>query len=576
MKSQPSTGVLLKTPTGIKGLDEITGGGLPQGRPTLVCGGTGCGKTLLAMEFLIRGATQFDEPGVFMSFEEKSDELSTNFASLGFDLNDLVDRNKLAIDYVHLEPTEIEETGEYDLQGLIIRLGYAIDTLGAKRVALDTIEALFAGLSNESILRSELRRLFRFLKDKGITAVVTGEQGERTLTRFGLEEYVADCVIFLNHSISQQIATRRLRIVKYRGSVHGTNEYPFLIDRQGFSVMPISSLGLDHPASTERISTGIQRLDTMLAGKGYFRGSSVLVSGTAGTGKSSMAAHFVDAACGRGEPCLYFAFEESQNQIIRNMHSIGIDLGRWVDQGLLQFQNARATLYGLEMHLVVMHKAIDEFNPNVVVVDPISNLVAAASEAEVKSMLSRLIDYLKMKQITAFCTDLTSTSGSLEQTEVGISSMMDTWLLLKTMEGNGERNRGLSILKSRGMAHSNQVREFILSDAGVQLRDVYIGSGGVLTGSARVAQEAKDKAESLECKREIERKLREIEQKKTAIEAQITALRTQFEAEKEDLERLIVKEKQRDELLASENLAMTKARQADELTDHHSKTVKAD
>ena len=575
-KNQPSTEVLLKTPTGIKGLDEITGGGLPKGRPTLVCGGTGCGKTLLAMEFLIRGATQFDEPGVFMSFEEKSEELSTNFASLGFDLNDLVERNKLAIDYVHLEPTEIEETGEYDLQGLIIRLGYAIDTLGAKRVALDTIEALFAGLSNESILRSELRRLFRFLKDKGVTAVVTGEQGERTLTRFGLEEYVADCVIFLTHSISQQIATRRLRIVKYRGSVHGTNEYPFLIDRQGFSVMPISSLGLDHPASTERISTGIQRLDTMLAGKGYFRGSSVLVSGTAGTGKSSMAAHFVDAACGRGEHCLYFAFEESQNQIIRNMHSIGIDLGRWVDQGLLQFQNARATLYGLEMHLVVMHKAIDEFNPNLVVVDPISNLVAAASEAEVKSMLSRLIDYLKMKQITAFCTDLTTTSGSLEQTEVGISSMMDTWLLLKTMEGNGERNRGLYILKSRGMAHSNQVREFILSDAGVQLRDVYIGSGGVLTGSARVAQEAKDMAESLECKEEIERKLREIERKKTAIEAQITALRTQFEAEKEDLERLIVKEKQRDELLASENLAMTKARQADELTDHQSNTVKAD
>ena len=575
-KNQPSTEVLLKTPTGIKGLDEITGGGLPKGRPTLVCGGTGCGKTLLAMEFLIRGATQFDEPGVFMSFEEKSEEWSTNFASLGFDLNDLVERNKLAIDYVHLEPTEIEETGEYDLQGLIIRLGYAIDTLGAKRVALDTIEALFAGLSNESILRSELRRLFRFLKDKGVTAVVTGEQGERTLTRFGLEEYVADCVIFLTHSISQQIATRRLRIVKYRGSVHGTNEYPFLIDRQGFSVMPISSLGLDHPASTERISTGIQRLDTMLAGKGYFRGSSVLVSGTAGTGKSSMAAHFVDAACGRGEHCLYFAFEESQNQIIRNMHSIGIDLGRWVDQGLLQFQNARATLYGLEMHLVVMHKAIDEFNPNLVVVDPISNLVAAASEAEVKSMLSRLIDYLKMKQITAFCTDLTTTSGSLEQTEVGISSMMDTWLLLKTMEGNGERNRGLYILKSRGMAHSNQVREFILSDAGVQLRDVYIGSGGVLTGSARVAQEAKDMAESLECKEEIERKLREIERKKTAIEAQITALRTQFEAEKEDLERLIVKEKQRDELLASENLAMTKARQADELTDHQSNTVKAD
>ena len=561
---KPVAQALLKTPTGIKGLDEITGGGLPQGRPTLICGGTGCGKTLLAMEFLVRGATQFDEPGVFMSFEEKSDELSKNFASLGFDLNELVDRNQLVIDYVHLEPSEIEETGEYDLEGLIIRLGYAIDTLGAKRVALDTIEALFSGLTHEAILRSELRRLFRFLKDKGVTAIVTGEQGERTFTRFGLEEYVADCVIFLNHTVSQQAATRRMRIVKYRGSAHGTNEYPFLIDRQGFSVMPISSLGLDHTVSSERVSTGIPRLDTMLSGQGYYRGSSILVTGTAGTGKSSLAAHFVDAACRRGERCLYFAFEESQNQIIRNMKSIGIDLGQWVDQGLLQFQNARATLYGLEMHLVVMHRAIDDFNPDIVVINPISNLVAAATEAEVKSMLSRMIDYLKMKQITAFCTDLSATSMSLERTEVGISSLMDTWLLVQALEVGGERNRGLYLLKSRGMPHSNQVREFILSDTGAQLRDVYIGPGGVLTGSARVAREALDKAVSLECQEDIERKQREIERKKVAIEAQITVLRAQFETEKEDLERLIARAIQRDETLVADDLVMSKARQADE------------
>jgi len=557
---------LLKTPTGIKGLDEITGGGLPQGRPTLVCGGTGCGKTLLAMEFLVRGAMQFDEPGVFMSFEEKSGELSKNFASLGFDLNELVGQNKLAIDYVHIEPSEIEETGEYDLEGLIIRLGYAIDTLGAKRVALDTIEALFSGLSNEATLRSELRRLFRFLKDKGVTAIVTGEQGERTFTRFGLEEYVADCVIFLNHTVSQQIATRRMRIVKYRGSAHGTNEYPFLIDRQGFSVMPISSLGLDHPASTERIPTGIPRLDVMLGGKGYYRGSSILVTGTAGAGKTSIAAHFVDAACRRGERCLYFAFEESQNQIIRNMNSIGFDLGQWVDQGLLQFHNSRATLYGLEMHLVAMHRAIDGFKPGIVVIDPISDLVAAATEDEVKSMLCRMIDYLKMQQITALCTELTSTGARLGWTEVGISSLMDAWLLLQIMETGGERNRGLYLLKSRGMAHSNQVREFILTDDGVQLRDVYIGPGGVLTGSARDAQEARDKAESLDGQQEIERKRREIERKKTAIEAQITVLHTQFEAEKDDLDRLIAKEKQRGETLALDNRAMAKGRQADELT----------
>ena len=471
-KTKPVTHELLKTPTGIKGLDEITGGGLPQGRPTLICGGTGCGKTLLAMEFLVRGATQFDEPGVFMSFEEKSDELAKNFASLGFDLNELVRQNRLAIDYVHLEPCEIEVAGEYDLEGLFLRLGYAIDTVGAKRVALDTMESLFSGLANEAILRSELRRLFRFLKDKGVTAIVTGEQGERTFSRFGLEEYVADCVIFLNHTVSQQAATRRMRIVKYRGSAHGTSEYPFLIDRHGFSVMPLSSIGLDHSVSSERVSTGIPRLDTMLSGQGYFRGSSILVTGSAGTGKSSLAAHFVDAACRRGERSLYFAFEESQKQIIRNMKSIGIDLSQWVDLGLLQFRNVRTTLYGLEMHLVVMHRAIDEFNPDIVVIDPISNLVAATTEAEAKSMLARLVDYLKMKQITAFCTDLSATSTSLERTEVGISSLMDTWLLVQALEVGGERNRGLYLLKSRGMAHSNQVREFILSDTGAQLRDV--------------------------------------------------------------------------------------------------------
>ncbi len=562
-QSLPATAFLLKAPTGIKGLDEITGGGLPRGRSTLVCGGTGCGKTLLAMEFLVRGATQFGEPGVFLSFEEKPGELAQNFASLGFDLNELNRQNRLAIDHVHLDSREIEETGEYDLEGLIIRIGYAIDTLGAKRVVLDTIEALFSGLSNEAILRSELRRLFGFLKEKGVTAIVTGEQGERTFTRYGLEEYVADCVIFLNHSVSQQIATRRMRIVKYRGTAHGTNEYPFLIDRQGFSVMPISSLGLDHPASSERVSTGIPRLDAMLEGQGYYRGSSVLVTGTAGTGKSSLAAHFVDSACRRGERCLYFAFEESQNQIIRNMRSIGIDLGQWVDQGLLRFQNVRPSLYGLEMHLVVMHRAVDEFQPSIVVLDPISNLVAAALESEVKAMLSRLIDYLKMQQVTALCTDLTATVGSLERTEIGISSLMDTWLLLQALEASGERNRRLYLLKSRGMAHSNQVREFLLTHAGIQLRDVYLGPGGVLTGAARLAQEARDAAEALERQQDLDRRQRESERKKTMIAAQMAALQAQLAAEQEDLDQLIAREQRRAAIQAGDQVVLAQARQAD-------------
>ncbi len=433
-------------------------------------------------------------------------------------------------------------------------------------MVLDTIETLFSGFTNEvDPAGGAASACSVFSKTKGVTAVITGEQGERTLTRFGLEEYVADCVIFLNHKVTEQIATRRLRIVKYRGSAHGTNEYPFLIDEQGFSVMPISSLGLDHPASSERVSTGVPRLDTMLGGKGYYRGSSILVTGTAGTGKSSMAAHFVDAACRRGERCLYFAFEESRNQIIRNMRSIGIDLEQWVKKGLLEFRNSRPTLYGLEMHLVTMHKAIEAFNPSIVVVDPISNLVAAASETEVKSMLSRLIDYLKMRQITAFCTDLTAVGGSLERTEVGISSLMDTWLLLQVMEASGERNRGLFILKSRGMEHSNQVREFCLTDDGIQLRDVYVGAGGVLTGAARVAQEAKEKAEALERSQEIERKQRDIERKKAVIEAQIAALRTSFEAEKDELERAIAREKLHQEILAEETQEMARTRKADEL-----------
>ena len=561
--TKPTVGLLQKCRTGIKGLDEITNGGLPQGRPALICGGTGCGKTLLAMEFVVHGAIQYDEPGIYMSFEEKSEELVRNFASLGFDLNDLAARKRIILDYVHIEKSEIEETGAYDLEGLFIRLGYAIKSIGAKRVVLDTIEMLFSGFTNEVILRAELRRLFTFLKDQGVTAVITGEQGERTLTRFGLEEYVADCVIFLSHKVAEQIATRRMRIVKYRGSAHGTNEYPFLIDEQGFSVMPVSSLGLDHAASVERVSTGVERLDTMMGEKGYYRGSSILVTGTAGTGKTSLAAHFVDAACRRGETCLYFAFEESRNQIIRNMRSIGIDLEQWVNKGLLEFLNSRPTLYGLEMHLVTMHKAIETFNPSIVVVDPISNLVAAATENEVKSMLSRLIDFLKMKQITAFCTDLTAVGGSLERTEVGISSITDTWLLLQVMEESGERNRGLYILKSRGMQHSNQVREFCLSEKGILLQDVYIGTGGVLTGSARIGQEAKDKAERLARNQEIERKQRDIERRKAVVEAQIRALRTTFEAEKDELERSIGREQLRQDVLAEEAQTIARTRRAD-------------
>ncbi|HSD53839.1 MAG TPA: circadian clock protein KaiC [Burkholderiales bacterium] len=476
---------LSKAPTGIQGLDEVTGGGLPRGRPTLVCGSAGCGKTLLAMEFLARGATELGEPGVFVSFEERAEELAQNVRSLGFDLDALAAEKKLLVDYVHVERSEIEETGEYDLEGLFIRLGHAIDSIGAKRVVLDTIETLFGGLSNEGILRAELRRLFRWLKDRKVTAIVTGERGDRTLTRHGLEEYVSDCVILLDHRVDEQLSTRRLRIVKYRGSAHGTNEYPFLIDEAGFSVLPITSLGLAQAASTERVSTGVPQLDTMLGGDGVYRGSTVLVSGTAGTGKTSLAAHFAHATCGRNERCLMFAFEESPSQLMRNMRSIGLDLEPWVRKGLLRVHASRPTFTGLEMHLATMHKQVQAFRPAMVIVDPISNFVSAGSTSQAAQMLVRLLDFLKSDGVTAVFTDLTSSGSPLEATAVGISSLVDTWLLVRNVELNGERIRALDVLKSRGMAHSNQAREFVLSRHGIELRDVYTGSEGVLTGSSR-------------------------------------------------------------------------------------------
>ncbi|RJR42478.1 MAG: circadian clock protein KaiC [Deltaproteobacteria bacterium] len=563
--SYPKLTQLAKCPTGIKGLDEITNGGLPLGRPTLICGSAGCGKTLLAMEFIARGAMEYGEPGVFVSFEESTEELIKNVASLGFDLPALIEKKKLALDHVYIERSEIEETGEYDLEGLFIRLGYQIDAIGAKRVALDTIEALFAGLPNELILRSELRRLFRWLKDKGVTAVITGERGEGTLTRHGIEEYVSDAVIVLDHRIAGQMATRRIRFVKYRGSLHGTDEYPFLIDEKGISIMPITSLGLDYGVTSERVTTGIPRLDAMLGGQGYFRGSSVLVSGTAGTGKSSLAAFFADAACRRGERCLYLAFEESRDQIIRNMRSIGLDLEPWVKQGLLKFHAARSTLYGLEMHLAVIHKLANEFQPTTVIMDPITNLSIVADDSEVKAVMMRLVDFFKNRKITTLFTNLTH-PGELETTASGVSSLMDTWLLLLSVESNGERNRVFHLLKSRGMAHSNQMREFLISDNGIDLADAYVGPGGVLTGSARVQQEGKEKAAAVEAQMELERRRRSLERKRQVMEAQVTALQAEIAGEEDELQMLQSREEEKAKVAARERADLAALRKADVLS----------
>jgi len=530
---------LPKTPTGIDGLDEVTEGGLPQGRPTLVCGSAGCGKTLMALEFLVRGILTYDEPGVLMTFEETAAELSANVASLGFDLPALQAQHKLRLDHVHVDRAEIEETGEYDLEGLFIRLGYAIDSIGAKRVVLDTVEALFAGFPNEGVLRSEIRRLFRWLKDKGVTTIITAERGDGTLTRQGLEEYVSDCVILLDNRIIDQITTRRLRIVKYRGSTHGTNEYPYLITEDGFSVLPITSLNLRHEVSNEIISSGVPALDEMFGRGGYYRGSSLLLSGTAGTAKTTLGATFAAAACQRNERCLLFAFEESPPQLIRNMRSVGIDLQPYIEQGLLYIEASRPTLNGLERHLITIHKLIKEHKPHVVVIDPITNLISVGSLLEVRSMLTRLIDFLKVQNITALFTALISPHNvQQEATEEGVSSLVDTWISVRDLEGVGERNRVLTILKSRGMSHSNQMREFLITDQGVQLLDVVIGPSGIVTGASRLTHQLQDNAQTVFRQQELARKDRELERKRRVLEATINNLRTEFESVEEELRQI--------------------------------------
>jgi circadian clock protein KaiC len=554
---------LPKAATGIAGLDEITGGGFPRGRPTLICGSAGCGKTLLAMEFLVRGATEYNEPGVFMAFEESAAELTQNVRSLGFDLDQLTKEKKLLLDFVRVERSEIDETGDYDLEGLFIRLGGAIDSIGAKRVVLDTIETLFSGFENQGILRAELRRLFRWLKDRGVTAVITGERGDGALTRQGLEEYVSDCVILLDHRVVEQVSTRRLRVVKYRGTTHGTNEYPFLIDETGFSVLPVTSLGLQHEVSNERISSGIPRLDAMLDGKGFYRGSTILVSGTAGTGKTSLAATLVNAACQQRMRCLYFSFEESPGQLNRNLRSIGLELNRWTAKNLLQFHSTRATFYGLEMHLAIIHKLIEEKHPDVVVIDPVGSLMHAGNQRDANTMLIRLIDFLKVRGITALLTNLTSDGEALEHTAVDISSIVDTWLLLRDIELGGERNRTLYVLKSRGMAHSNQLREYRLTAHGFELMDVYLGPEGVLTGSSRLSQEAREKAAAMARQEEAARKERELRRRREALEARILALRREFEAEQEEAALLTETEVAREQAMAEGREAMSRSRGGD-------------
>jgi circadian clock protein KaiC len=553
---------LAKTPTGIQGLDEITEGGLPQGRPTLLVGGAGCGKTLLATEFLVNGARHFQEPGVFLAFEENAAELTAIAASLGFDLPDLIDRRLLLLDHVYLERSDIEVAGEFDLEGLFIRLGHAIDVLGARRVVLDTIEAIFSALPNEAILRAELRRLFRWLKAKGVTAVITCERGNATLTRYGLEEYVADCVILLDHRVTEQLSLRRLRVVKYRGSRHSSNEFPFLLGADGMSLLPITSLGLTYQVSTERVSTGVARLDTMLTG-GYYRGSTVLVSGMAGTGKTAIAAHFAGASCARGGPCLYMTFEESVNQLLRNMRSLGLDLAPYVEQGLLHIHAARPTFSGLEAHLVALHQTICDLRPRTIILDPVSSLMIMGSAGDVKSMCTRLFDFLKMQQITALLTVLVPGGTLAPETEMDVSSLMDTWLQLKNLESNAETTRTINVVKSRGMAHSQQLREFRLSDRGIEIVDVYVGPAGVLTGTARAEQEAVDRAAARRGSAAERQQQRQREHRHSALQARIMGLQAQCAELELEMQATATEELARAQQVSDDRLEMGRFRGAD-------------
>jgi circadian clock protein KaiC len=552
--------VLPKSATGIKGFDEITGGGLPAGRPSLVCGQPGVGKSLFALQFLVNGATRYDEPGVFLTFEQNRDDLLADASSLDFNLDELERDGRLLVDALDLEP-QVVDTGEFDLEALMVRLAWAVEQFGAKRVAIDNVEALFAAFNRPALVRSELRRLFRWLKDHQLTTVITGERGEGTLTRHGIEEYLSDCVVVLDDRVVQDVATRRLRVLKYRGSNHGRNEYPFLIGPEGLEVLPITSLSLSKVVSAERVSTGVPGLDEMLGGGGVFRGSGVLVSGSSGTGKTTIAASFADAACRRGETALFFSFEESESEIHRNLTSVGMDLSGWVEQGLLHFHNERPTNRGLEDHLAGMQRLIQEKAPSLVVVDPVSSLARGATAFDVSAMLMRQVYYLKSAGITAVMTVLTD-EGELAQSIVNISSLVDTSVELVMVTALGERNRGLYVLKSRGTAHSNQIREFVLSDEGMQVVPVVIGANGVLTGSARIAAEGDERTTSHRPSLESEDLARALAHRRETVDAHVASLRAEFEAEERLTQQLIEASENRQEETRLQRLAQGRRRTA--------------
>jgi circadian clock protein KaiC len=546
-----------KCPTGISGLDSITGGGLPEGRPTLICGTAGSGKTMLATEFLVRGVLEFGEPGVLVAFEERASDLTANMASIGWDLTALQKEGKLAIESFGTRDTGLDEN-PLDLSHLFARLELAIDEVGAKRVVLDSLEVPLAGLKDQATIRSELHRLSSWIKEKGVTAVITGERGTEALTKNGIEEYVSDCVILLDNRVIEEISTRRLRIVKYRGSRHELNEFPFLISDDGVKALPMSNLGLNYQVNTERFLTGIDELDSML-GDGIYQGNNILINGTAGTGKTTIGATMSEASCKRGERVLMLLFEESPDQLIRNMKSIGVDLGKWREKGVLRMDANRPSSRTPEHHLMSCLKAVLEFKPDLVVVDPISSMIESGTHGQSWAFMMRLVDLLKTHMVTSVFLDL-SDEDSETKTQAGVSSLMDTWIRLRAVERYGGRDPVLSLIKSRGTAHSRQDREFYFTPEGLKFIPPYIGPGGVVTGSARAAQEVLDKAERVKRTHELEGSRLALKMAKTQHEAQMNALKAEFEAKKIKLEREIRDMEEAEQVRDDDRLRMASMR----------------
>ena len=521
--------------TGVKGLDDVLGGGIPQGHAMLLVGKPGTGKSILSMEYLLHGIELHKENGVYISFEESEKQIISNAASFGWKFEEMVKKNKLAISYIDMQPEQMRTVGDYDLSALILRVKGAIKKVNARRVVIDGINNLLSTFDDERIIRSDLLRLIREIKEVNATIFITGERGHDSWSKMGFEEYLADGLMHLDNRTDGNYQTREIQVVKCRGINHYTGKSPFIINSEGMSIRPLITADFDYKVLKSRVSTGIADIDNMLGGKGLYRGSTVYITGPSGAGKTSISSSFANGACSRGERALFLAFEESSDQIIRNMKSIGLSLDKWVNEKLLYFYTARATTNSLEGHLDNIMTMVREVEPTCVVLDPISAFRPIANENETKLMLIRLNDYLRARKITTVFTALSSDGEYSEHADVQLSSIADTWIVVRIMDYKGERNNVMQLMKSRGMSHSRQMKEMYFTGNGLKLQNVYQGPEGVLTGAARIGQEKYEKLKEARNVIEIDKNRKKIERKKSLLEASIEALKHEYEEELEAL-----------------------------------------